>query len=51
MPIEIRKKFQGSKEKIASCPNCHRQHKVNRTGEYCTMTCFYAKLESDRKNE
>ena len=47
------KNFQKRREepKPIFCPNCNTEHKWGRTGEYCTMTCFYAKLEKDRLGE
>ena len=48
---EIARRLQGSKEKIVACPNCNKQHKMNRTGEYCTMTCYYAKQRKDEGSD
>ena len=48
MPFRpIKRSLMGSKEMIVGCPACHKQHKKNRTGEYCTMTCYYAKQRMD----
>ena len=52
----FKRNFQKRKEetKPIFCPNCNTEHKWGRCGEYCHMTCYYAKLEKDRileKNE
>ena len=49
--IEIKRSLRGLKERIVACPNCNKQHKVNRTGEYCTMTCYYAKQRKDEAGD
>ena len=46
--IPIKKSLRRAAEttKIISCPNCHRQHKWGRCGNYCNMTCYYAELRT-----
>ena len=44
IPIKKKLKKDAEKSKLSSCPNCHKQHKWGRTGDYCNMTCYYAEL-------
>jgi len=32
---------------LLRCPNCKAEHKRRPTGEYCNMTCYYARLRKD----
>jgi len=34
---------------MLQCPHCKVEHKRKPTGEYCNMTCYYAKLRRDMK--
>jgi len=43
----IKKKLMGQSGLIVSCPTCHKQHKWSGTGDYCSMTCYYAKPNSN----
>jgi len=46
-PTPLRKRFRGTEERITACPNCGKQHKWGRAGDYCNMTCYYAKLTKE----
>lgn len=43
----VKRSLMGSKERIVGCPACHKQHKMKRAGEYCNMTCYYAKQREE----